>query len=152
LPGRARIASSADTRAPNGHGRFPNDTHTHATTVTTASAFRHAPAEAGPAVRGGVRRGLRASRAIPGEGPYVGHVFVEVFVAGQWVLVDSTNNWYVATGYDPANPVIPLRGGVAGSTAETSGFYVLRMGIYSETGLVVTTLRSRCARTGRIAP
>jgi len=150
LPGRARITSSADTRAPNGHGHLPNSTHTHAATVTTASAFRHAPAEAGPAVRGGLRRGLRASRAISGTRPCVGHVFVEVFVTGQWVLVDSTNNWYVATGYDPANPVIPLRGGVAGSTAETSGFYVLRMGIYSETGLVVTTLRSRCARTRRI--
>jgi len=63
------------------------------------------------------------------KGPYVGHVFVEVFVAGQWVLVDSTNNWYVENGYDPANPVIPLRGGIAGSTEETSGFYVLRKGI-----------------------
>jgi len=75
LPGRARLASSADTRAPNGHGRFPNDTHTHATTVTTASAFRHAPAEAGPAVRGGVRRGLRASRAISGGNRSVGYGF-----------------------------------------------------------------------------
>jgi hypothetical protein len=63
------------------------------------------------------------------QGSYVGHVFVEVFVAGQWVLVDSTNNWYVADGYDPANPVIPLRGGISGATAETSGFYVLRKGL-----------------------
>ena len=62
------------------------------------------------------------------KGPYVGHVFVEVFVAGQWVLVDSTNNWYVSAGYDPANPIIPLRGGIAGPAAETYGFYVLRKG------------------------
>lgn len=63
------------------------------------------------------------------KGPYVGHVFVEVFVAGQWVLVDSTNNWYVESGYDPANPIIPLRGGVAGSNEETLGFYVMRKGV-----------------------
>jgi hypothetical protein len=62
-------------------------------------------------------------------GPHVGHVFVEVFVAGQWVLVDSTNNWYVESGYDPANPIIPLKGGVAGSNEETFGFYVMRKGV-----------------------
>lgn len=62
------------------------------------------------------------------KGPYVGHVFVEVFVAGKWVLVDSTNNWYVEDGYDPANPIIPLRVGIAGPAEETYGFYVLRKG------------------------
>ena len=59
---------------------------------------------------------------------YVGHVFIEVFVAGKWVLVDSTNNWYVENGYDPTNPTIPLKGGIAGSSEETFGFYVMRKG------------------------
>jgi transglutaminase-like putative cysteine protease len=62
------------------------------------------------------------------KGPYVGHVFVEVFVAGKWVLIDSTNNWYVENGYDPTNPIIPLKGDIAGSSAETLGFYVMRKG------------------------
>jgi hypothetical protein len=63
------------------------------------------------------------------QGPYVGHVFVEVYLAGRWVLVDSTNGWYVADGYDPAQPVIPLKEQVAGSEAETYGFYVERKGL-----------------------
>jgi hypothetical protein len=60
---------------------------------------------------------------------YVGHVFVEVFVEGKWVLVDSTNNWYVESGYDPANAVIPLKGSIAGSNEETYGFFVMRKGV-----------------------
>jgi transglutaminase-like putative cysteine protease len=60
--------------------------------------------------------------------PYTGHVFVEVFVGGRWVLVDPTNNWYVDQGYDPANDIIPLKGNVAGSNAESLGFYVMRKG------------------------
>ncbi|MBI5303981.1 MAG: hypothetical protein HY868_17735 [Chloroflexi bacterium] len=58
------------------------------------------------------------------KGGYAGHVFVEVFVAGKWVLVDSTNNWYVETGYDPANPVIPINMG-----NETEGLFVMRKGV-----------------------
>jgi hypothetical protein len=52
-----------------------------------------------------------------------------VFVEGKWVLVDSTNNWYVENRYDPTNPIIPLQGGIAGSNEETLGFYVMRKGI-----------------------
>lgn len=63
------------------------------------------------------------------KGPYVGHVFVEVYLEGKWVLVDSTNNWYVESGYDPANPVIPLKGKIAGSNEENAGFYVMRKGV-----------------------
>lgn len=61
--------------------------------------------------------------------PHVGHVFVEVYLDGRWVLIDSTGGWYVAHGYDPANPVIPLRGTIAGSSEEVYGFYVERKGI-----------------------
>lgn len=60
---------------------------------------------------------------------YVGHVFVEVYLAGQWVLVDPTNGWYVEEGYDPADPVIPLKGRVSGSSDETYGFCVDHKGI-----------------------
>jgi hypothetical protein len=55
------------------------------------------------------------------QGSYAGHVFVEVYVNGKWVLVDSTNNWYVASGYDPSNPIIPL--------GEKGGYYVMRKGL-----------------------
>jgi hypothetical protein len=64
------------------------------------------------------------------KGANVGHVFVEVFLTGKWVLIDSTNGWYVEEGYDPANPVIPLKERVADEAEdETFGFYVERKGI-----------------------
>jgi hypothetical protein len=63
------------------------------------------------------------------QGPHIGHVFVEVYLKGKWVLTDSTNGWYVEEGYDPADPVIPLRGQIAGSSDEIYGFYVGRKGI-----------------------
>jgi hypothetical protein len=63
------------------------------------------------------------------KGPHVGHVFVEVYLKGKWVLVDSTNGWYLKDGYDPADPVIPLKGRIAGSSNEIYGFYVERKGI-----------------------
>jgi hypothetical protein len=62
-------------------------------------------------------------------GPHVGHVFAEVYLDGRWLLIDSTNGWYVERGYDPAAPVIPLRGSIAGSSKEVYGFYVERKGI-----------------------
>lgn len=60
---------------------------------------------------------------------FTGHVFVEVFIDQHWVLVDATNNWYVEQGYDPANPVIPLKGGISGAQDEIYGFYVMRKGL-----------------------
>ena len=62
-------------------------------------------------------------------GPHIGHVFVEVYLDGRWVLVDSTNGWYVVDGYNPVDPVIPLKKPVAEPTAEHYGFYVERKGI-----------------------
>jgi hypothetical protein len=59
---------------------------------------------------------------------HIGHVFVEVHVDGKWVLIDSTSGWYVDDGYDPANPIIPLKGRIAGTSEETYGFYVDRKG------------------------
>jgi transglutaminase-like putative cysteine protease len=61
--------------------------------------------------------------------PRTGHVFVEVYLDGRWVLIDSTNGWYVDKGYDPSNPVIPLKGNIAGSSEEIYGFYVVHKGI-----------------------
>jgi hypothetical protein len=46
-----------------------------------------------------------------------------------WVLIDATNGWYVEDGYDPAKPLIPLKGSVAGADEEACGFYVERKGI-----------------------
>lgn len=59
----------------------------------------------------------RAARGKTGE--YSGHVFVEVYFQQRWVLIDSTNGSYVWRGYDPANPVIPLK----------AGYYVMRKGV-----------------------
>lgn len=61
--------------------------------------------------------------------PHVGHVFVEVSLNDRWLLIDPTNGWYVEEGYDPAHPVIPLKGPIAGSTEEIYGFYVECKGI-----------------------
>jgi transglutaminase-like putative cysteine protease len=73
---------------------------------------------------------------------FVGHVFVEVYLEDHWVLVDPTNGWYVAEGYDPANPFIPLTGEVSGPSPEEDGFFVdlkgvdsWDMGIYSVSDL-----------------
>ena len=58
------------------------------------------------------------------KGGYAGHVFVEVFVGGKWVLIDSTNNWYVETSYDPVNAIVPLNMG-----NEKEGMFVMRKGV-----------------------
>jgi hypothetical protein len=63
------------------------------------------------------------------QGPHIGHVFVEVFLDAKWMLVDSTNGWYVDEGYNPADPVIPLKGPIVGSSEEIYGFYVECKGI-----------------------
>jgi transglutaminase-like putative cysteine protease len=63
------------------------------------------------------------------SGPFSGHVFVEVFVDGKWVLIDSTNGWYLDNGYDPTNPVIPLKANFPGETSSLYGFYVMRKGV-----------------------
>ena len=61
---------------------------------------------------------------------WYGHVFVEVFVEGKWVLVDSTNNWYVEDGYDPANSIIPINiEDIPGTDQTTYGYYVMRKGL-----------------------
>lgn len=60
---------------------------------------------------------------------HVGHVFVEVFLQNEWILIDPTNGWYVNNGYKPANPVIPLKGRVAGPNEEVYGFYVEHKGL-----------------------
>lgn len=62
---------------------------------------------------------------------YLGHVFVELYVDRKWLLVDPTNNWVIADSYDPTNPVIPLKGFIAGENNETYGFYVMRKGLDS---------------------
>jgi hypothetical protein len=63
------------------------------------------------------------------RGTRVGHVFVEAFLRGRWVLIDSTNGWYFEDGHDPTNPVIPWQEAIAGSTDEIYGFYVERKDI-----------------------
>jgi hypothetical protein len=60
---------------------------------------------------------------------FIGHVFVEVFLDGKWILIDSTNGYFVTDGYDPTNPVIPLKENITGTTEEIFGFLAERKGI-----------------------
>ncbi|MBI5629380.1 MAG: transglutaminase domain-containing protein [Elusimicrobia bacterium] len=50
---------------------------------------------------------VRAGRPVQ---EYRGHVFVEAYIDGRWVLLDSTGRSYIAD-YDPANPFIPMQVG-----------------------------------------
>jgi hypothetical protein len=61
--------------------------------------------------------------------PRIGHVFVEVYLDNKWILIDSTNGWYLDEGYSPAEPVISLKGKIAGQNEELYGFYVERKGL-----------------------
>ena len=62
------------------------------------------------------------------QGPRYGHVYVEIYLDGRWVLIDSTNGWYVEEGYDPANPVIPLKGPLDDENDGLFGYYVQHKG------------------------
>lgn len=53
---------------------------------------------------------------------YVGHVFVEVFVAPNWILIDPTSGEFIRE-YDPSNPVIPITAG-----DEKYGYYAILKG------------------------
>jgi len=54
---------------------------------------------------------------------FVGHVYVEVFVEGKWILMDTTSNRYIED-YNPLDPVIPLP-----TKLEPKGFYVMLKGV-----------------------
>jgi hypothetical protein len=49
-------------------------------------------------------------RANEPAGGFKGHIFVEAYVDGKWILLDSTSPRYLA-GYDRANPYIPMKVG-----------------------------------------
>lgn len=53
---------------------------------------------------------------------YVGHVFVEVFIEPNWILVNPTSGEFIME-YDPSNPVIPITSG-----DEKSGYYAILKG------------------------
>jgi hypothetical protein len=55
-------------------------------------------------------------------GGFHGHVFVEAYVDGGWILIEHNSRNYFS-GYDPADPVIPMKVG-----PEKKGFYVMRKG------------------------
>ncbi|MBU2573444.1 MAG: transglutaminase-like domain-containing protein [Elusimicrobia bacterium] len=57
----------------------------------------------------------------PGSATY-GHVFVEVYAGGKWLLVDAVTGRMILD-YDPSNPVIPLY-----LDREPKGFYALMKG------------------------
>ncbi len=53
---------------------------------------------------------------------YVGHVFVEVFVAPNWIFINPTSGEFIRE-YDPSNPVIPITAG-----DEKYGYYAILKG------------------------
>lgn len=61
--------------------------------------------------------------------PYIGHIFVEIFLNDTWIIIDPTNGWYVKDFYDPSNPVIPLKEQEADSRDMFYGYFVERKGI-----------------------
>jgi len=57
---------------------------------------------------------------------FMGHVFVEVYVNNNWILINSTSGEYVEN-YDPCNPVIPMT-----SSDEGKGYFALLKGLDPE--------------------
>lgn len=67
--------------------------------------------------------GIGWSKAYPEQRKgYVGHVFIETFVSGKWILIDSTTG-RMAMDYDPRNPVVPLK-----NDGDATGYYVMFKG------------------------
>ena len=69
----------------------------------------------------------------PNTRGFFGHIFVEVFLDGKWILFDSNSGEYIEN-YNPLNPVIPItKRGI-----ESKGYYVMFKGLdpkdYSLTG------------------
>ena len=68
--------------------------------------------------------GINWALRYPDEITYFsGHIFVEAFIGGKWMLFCSTSGAYVAE-YDPTNPVIPLT-----TSLEPTGYYVMYKGL-----------------------
>lgn len=66
--------------------------------------------------------GIKWARGYGGGEGFSGHVFVEAWLEGRWMLIDANTGRYVRN-YDPRNPVIPLRVG-----GEDAGLYVMFKG------------------------
>jgi len=66
---------------------------------------------------------IKWAREYTGNDIYSGHIFVETFVKGRWIIIDPVSG-KMALDYNPENPVIPLTIG-----DEPHGFYVLYKGI-----------------------
>jgi hypothetical protein len=60
-----------------------------------------------------------------------GHVFVEVYLDNNWILIDPTSGWYVKDNYDPAEPVIPLDKSGSEQKKEIYGYYAYLKGLDS---------------------
>ncbi|HBA61430.1 MAG TPA: hypothetical protein DCZ92_11565 [Elusimicrobia bacterium] len=71
--------------------------------------------------------GLDWARTHKKGGTYSGHVFAEVYLEGNWMLVDAGACRYIRD-YNPENPVIPMTVG-----AETGGMYAMFKGVDPKT-------------------
>jgi hypothetical protein len=60
------------------------------------------------------------------SGGFSGHIFVETYLNGRWILINSTSGEYIYE-YNPANPVIPMK-----SPVENRGYYTLFKGFDPE--------------------
>ncbi|MFC1920922.1 transglutaminase domain-containing protein [Chloroflexota bacterium] len=57
---------------------------------------------------------------------FSGHVFVEVYIDNNWILVNSTSSEYVEN-YNPHNPVIPMT-----NPDESTGYFTMLKGLDPE--------------------
>lgn len=93
--------------------------HDQALLVSAALRFFHIPALMADSAGIQWAEDFRAGRTQAA----IGHVFVEAFIDGGWVLIECGSGRF-APDYDTSNPVIPLALG-----PETKGFYILYKGL-----------------------
>lgn len=73
--------------------------------------------------RKGMQREKQRGKGNAKQG-FKGHAFVEAYVDGRWILINSTSTEYVPTKYDPSNPAIPMP-----NPAEPIGYYAYSKGL-----------------------
>jgi hypothetical protein len=60
------------------------------------------------------------------RGGFSGHIFVETYLNGRWILINSTSGEYIYE-YNPVSPIIPMK-----SSVESKGYYTLFKGVDPE--------------------
>ncbi len=92
------------------------------------------------------QKGIRSPRTKGKKEGFKGHAFVEAYVEGKWILINSTTGEYVPQGYVPTNPLIPMP-----NRAEPIGYYAYSKGLdQASTG--VHSMRDSRRKMVSVAP